>query len=130
MPILLLAFLACSGDKPGDDTGTNDTDAENRAPVAVDDAAETFAGRQIEIYARDNDDDPDGDGLDIIAVTQGENGFVEIEDDYILYTPTSESFVGVDSFDYTIDDGNGHTDEASVAVNVREQPTLLITSPA
>jgi len=115
----------------GDDAGTDSGDAPNTAPVAVDDSAATWSGLGIEIDVLDNDDDADNDSLTITEVTQPDNGFVEIDSsgtDSVFYTPEG-SFVGVDSFSYTINDGNGGTDAAAVAVNVTDAPTLVITGP-
>lgn len=103
---------------------------ENRPPVAGDDSAETFAGQQVVIEVMENDGDPDDDGLTITEVTQGDHGFVEISGRDIEYTPIDAMFVGVDTFSYTIDDGNGETDDANVAVNVKVAPTLIILTPA
>jgi hypothetical protein len=132
MTALIWLLLSCTKDEPTGDTDTNtgDTDeAENQAPVAVDDSAETTAGQVVSIDVLDNDDDPDGDDIDITGVTQGEHGFVEIDGNEVTYEPLDDTFVGVDTFTYTVDDGNGGTDEATVAVNVKEPPTIVIVSP-
>ena len=64
-----------------------------------------------------NDTDPENDPLDIIAITQGTNGTVAIDDGGVIYTPDA-NFNGSDEFTYTIDDGNGGTDTATVAITV------------
>ena len=102
---------------------------ENADPDAVDDSATTAFETPIEIDVLGNDDDPDGDSLQITGVTQGANGSVVIEDqgtadtsdDTVVYTP-DEGFAGPDSFTYTVSDGQGGSDTATVNVTVQEQP--------
>ena len=120
---------AGGGGSDSDDTST--PPESNSPPVAVDDSASTWPGVAIEIDVLSNDSDADGDSLDITEVTQPEHGFVTINSsgtDSLTYEPASP-FVGVDTFTYTIDDGNGESDSATVAVNVTDAPTLIITLP-
>ncbi|MGY2574025.1 tandem-95 repeat protein, partial [Vibrio sp. C8] len=67
----------------------------------------------------ENDSDPDGDTLTITSVnaTSGTHGSVELIDGKVVYTPES-NYNGVASFTYTISDGHGGTDTATVTVNV------------
>ncbi|PQO34778.1 tandem-95 repeat protein [Bremerella cremea] len=90
----------------------------NDAPIAVDDvvvlAEDTFAA----IDVLNNDGDVEGDVLTVIAVTNPANGTATIETNgSIAYTPNA-NFNGVDSFEYTIADGNGGFDTATVNVTV------------
>ncbi|MBE0495145.1 MAG: tandem-95 repeat protein [Campylobacterales bacterium] len=65
-----------------------------------------------------NDFDIDGDTLTIISVSNAVNGTVELnEDGTITFTP-AENFNGVATFDYTISDGNGGEDSATVTLHV------------
>ncbi len=64
-----------------------------------------------------NDSDPDTDPLTIDSVTQGTHGTVAINGSAVIYTP-DDNFNGPDSFTYTISDGRGGTDVASVSVSV------------
>lgn len=128
MLFLLAMFLGCTKDDTTGDTDS-ETDVVNQAPVAVDDSAETMAGQPVEIDVLDNDDDPDGDDIEIVEVTQAEHGLVEIDGDEIVYTPLDGEFVGVDSFTYGINDGRGGTDQGSVTVLVTEPPTLVLLTP-
>ena len=137
--LLSLPLVIACGNKGTLDTSTDgvDTDSDtdagpNTEPVAVNDSAETWPGLDIEIDVLDNDSDDDGDTLEISEVTQPENGFVAIDTngtDSIEYTP-DDTFVGVDTFTYTMHDGNGGSDSATVSVNVTDAPTLIITAPA
>ena len=67
-----------------------------------------------------NDTDEDGDTLSLASenpVSNAINGTVEIVDGNIVFTPT-ENFSGTATFDYTITDGNGGFDTATVTISV------------
>ena len=92
----------------------------NNSPTANDDAAtvaEDSGANPIPVLA--NDTDPDGNTLTITAVTQGTNGSVAITGGGtgLTYAPNANYF-GADSFTYTISDGNGGTDTATVSITV------------
>jgi hypothetical protein len=90
----------------------------NLAPNAVDDTATTNEDTDITVNVLSNDDDPDGHALDVTGVTQGADGSVVVNpDDTVTYSP-DPNFHGSDSFTYTIDDGHGGTDTATVNVTV------------
>ncbi|MCP9494238.1 MAG: tandem-95 repeat protein [Pyrinomonadaceae bacterium MAG19_C2-C3] len=94
--------------------------AVNDDPDAVDDSASVASEsvpKAINVLA--NDSDIEGDTLTITAVTQGANGSVAITGGGtgLTYMPNLD-FVGTDSFTYTISDGNGGMDTASVAMTV------------
>lgn len=52
----------------------------------------------------ENDNDPDGDYITINTTTTPENGLVNISQGNLYYTP-SVNFTGIDTFSYTISDG-------------------------
>ncbi len=90
----------------------------NQPPVANDNQFEVESNstdNEFDVLA--NDSDPDGDPLTIIEVAQPANGEAVISGDVILYTPATD-FIGSDSFTYTIDDGRGGQDTATVNVEV------------
>jgi hypothetical protein len=95
----------------------------NSPPDAVDDAASVLAGGSVQINVLANDTDADVDPLTIDSFTQPANGATVPVDGmpgWIEYTP-SEGFAGPDdTFEYTISDGNGGSDTASVTVSVFE----------
>lgn len=94
--------------------------AENSAPIAHNDEAETLENSPTVIDVLANDEDADSDSLSVIEVTQGEWGSVAINgDNTVTYSPGT-GFVGTDSFVYAISDGNGGEDEATVWVTVNE----------
>jgi hypothetical protein len=95
--------------------------APNLMPVAEDDAAITDEHTLVVIPVLDNDYDPDvGDSLAVDSVTQGTNGDVDIIDDYTVAYSPDPGFNGIDSFNYTVSDGNGGTATANVRVTVLE----------
>lgn len=90
----------------------------NNDPVAVDDYILTTVSNAVVINVLTNDSDIDGDNLNITSSTQGANGVVVINpDNTVTYTPTI-GFTGLDNFDYTVADGNGGVDTATVIVSV------------
>jgi uncharacterized delta-60 repeat protein/uncharacterized repeat protein (TIGR01451 family) len=92
----------------------------NRPPVAVDDFVVTDEDTPVTVAVLANDVDPDGDVLSVTAVSVPANGAAVIDTDgTIVYTPNA-NFNGVDSFTYTIDDGWGGTDTATVSVTVND----------
>jgi hypothetical protein len=108
----------------GEDTSSasvtiNVVEALNRAPVAGDDTATTRRNERVTIHVLRNDTDPDGDSLRVTSATSPRTGTVTINRGRtITYRPQS-GFTGTDSFTYTVDDGKGGTDEATVLITVR-----------
>lgn len=102
----------------------------NEAPIAQDDTATTQQNTAVNVPVLINDSDPDGDALAIKSFTQGSNGMVTLNDngtsgdttgDFLVYTPATQSdpSIGfIDSFKYTLSDGNGATSTATVTVAV------------
>ena len=91
--------------------------AVNDPPVAQDDSDTTDEDTPVTIGVLDNDSDPDGDSLVVQSVTQPANGIVVNNGSDIAYTPDPD-FHGSDMFTYTISDGNGGADTATVTVTV------------
>lgn len=88
----------------------------NTAPLAVDDLSETEEERAVVIDVLGNDSDADGDALAVSAVTAASYGSVVVNSDYtITYTPAA-NYNGSDSFTYTVTDGNGGSDTATVGI--------------
>jgi hypothetical protein len=110
-----------SDGKGGSDTGNvsvNVKEPPNSAPDAVDDSATTQDSTPVTIAVLANDTDPDGDTLSVAGVTQPANGTATRNaDNTVTYSPKS-GFVGSDAFTYTIDDGHGGNDTATVSVVV------------
>jgi len=89
-------------------------------PVANDDFVITAFNTQLEIDVLANDTDADGDPLTIISVNlntpNGAAGVFTLANK-IDYFPDI-GFVGDDTFDYIISDGNGGNDTGSITVTV------------
>ncbi|WP_139837876.1 Ig-like domain-containing protein, partial [Roseovarius litorisediminis] len=103
----------------GSDTATVTVNvgAVNDAPVAQDDSAVTAEDSNVQIAVLDNDSDVDGNPLSVTQAT-AQNGTVVINPDGTLsYTPDAD-FNGTDTIGYTVSDGQGGSDTATVTVNV------------
>ncbi|WP_238524681.1 cadherin-like domain-containing protein [Methylotenera versatilis] len=94
---------------------------ENDTPVAVNDALITgnedvpLAINFATLLA--NDADIDGDKLIITSVQAGVHGTVAIVSGQVVFTPDT-NYNGPASFTYTISDGNGGVDTATVNLNI------------
>ncbi|MCK5828267.1 tandem-95 repeat protein, partial [Candidatus Bipolaricaulota bacterium] len=86
-------------------------------PIVQDDSASTDEETAVTISVLMNDNDPDGDSLSVQSATQPSNGSVVNNGTGVTYTPNID-FNGIDSFTYTISDGNGGTATANVSVTV------------
>ena len=94
----------------------------NDAPDAIDDAATTANNTAVTVGVLNNDVDVDGDVLDVVAITQANNGVVTLNaNNTVTYTPNN-GFAGNDIFTYTINDGNGGADTATVTITVLAPP--------
>ncbi len=101
--------------------------AKNDKPVAVDDSATTDEDVAVVVDVLANDTDVELDTLTIISNSQGTNGSVTCSATDCTYTPNT-GFDGSDSFTYTIDDGNGGTDTATVNVTVNATMASMMQS--
>ncbi len=83
----------------------------------------------MEIAVLANDSDVDGDPLAVATITQGSRGVTTTDGSTVRYSP-SPGWTGTDSFTYTITDGHGGSDTATVVVyvgNVNRPPTISVT---
>ena len=98
---------------------TSPAEPLNHTPEAVDDTAMTEEDIGIIIDVLANDSDPDQDDvIQVDSVSHGANGSVlNNGDGTVIYTPHA-NFNGSDSFTYTVNDGRGGTDTATVSVAV------------
>ncbi|MFX1568654.1 MAG: NosD domain-containing protein [Promethearchaeota archaeon] len=105
--------------KGGSDTATVsiNVNSVNDDPVAVDDTALTLEDTPITIDVLANDLDIDGDYLMIVSVVLPLHGTAIIFEEKIIYTPNLDYF-GSDSFSYTMGDGNGGFDTATITITV------------
>jgi uncharacterized protein (DUF302 family) len=92
----------------------------NTPPVAGDDFVSTQIAVPVIIPVLDNDSDADGDPLTILSVTTPAQGTATITGFLVTYQSTSTTFTGIDTFQYTISDGNGGLATATVTVTVMQ----------
>lgn len=85
---------------------------------------------QITINVMANDHDANGHSLSILSfdATTANDGTVSLQGQNLVYTPKG-TFLGVDSFTYTIQDSSGQTATGAVAVDVRLNPPLKLYVP-
>lgn len=101
----------------------------NCPPLANDDSATTVEGTAVTINVLANDTDPNaGDTLTVVSRTQPDHGTNFINaDNTITYNP-APGYSGPDSFTYTISDGKGGSDTATVRITVtpgNRPPTIV-----
>ena len=106
-------------------------DADDDAFTVLEDATD------VPLDVLDNDIDGDDDPLALAIVAGPSNGTSSVSDsgtpgdltdDVILYTPDAD-FFGSDSITYSVDDGNGGTDQATVTITVapvNDEPSFTI----
>lgn len=103
-------------------------DPVNDLPVAFDDASGTDEDNSVIVDVLGNDSDVDGDVLSVSAVGSPANGVAAINGDgTITYTPNA-NYHGNDLFAYTLSDGNGGTDVATVFItiaSVNDSPVVV-----
>ena len=92
--------------------------AAHTPPTAVSDAANIAEDIPVTVAVLDNDTDADGHPLTVSSAGQPAHGAAVVNaNGTITYTPAA-NFNGVDSFSYTISDGQGGTASATASVNV------------
>jgi len=125
------------------------TEGENRAPNAIIDNIAIDAGIDRVVFnALNNDRDQDRDTLSLTAI-DGDNiiemeadpygltfhtasaigGAISAGSDGTLHYLPAPDFVGVDTFTYTVSDGNGGTDTATVRITVGGDPVTPPPAP-
>lgn len=101
-------------------TVTVDIGGANDPPNAVNDSLAVPQGAgATNMTVLANDTDPDGDTLTITTVRQGAHGVVTITGGGtgLTYNP-SGIYKGTDTFTYTVSDGHGGTDSATVLMTI------------
>lgn len=100
-----------------------DEDGINEPPIARPDATTTRVDLPIVVDVLRNDEDPDGDVLLVTEIANVSNGaVVEATGDRraVQVSPRAGSTERI-SFDYTISDGRGASDSATVDVDVKDR---------
>ena len=103
----------------GTDTATVSVSVSpvNDAPVAVDDTATITEDTPTDLTVLTNDSDVDGDPLTVTTASSPDGSVAINSDGTINFTPTS-NFTGTTTVTYTVTDGAGGTDSATVTVTV------------
>lgn len=102
--------------------GDGGTVLESRCPCATDDTARTEEGVSVTIDVLANDiPGSDGAPLSILAFDERNGAISDNGDGTLTYTPP-DGFTGVDTFGYTVGDGNGGRDVGTVTVTVDQAP--------
>ena len=124
-------YVVSDGELTAIGTVTVTVNAVNDPPVAVDDTLTIDEGEDAEIdVITDSDSDVDGDTLSVSAVESADNGTTAIKSGStttVTYTPNA-NFAGIDTFTYTVSDGQDPalTDTGTVTVKV----TPTVSGPA
>jgi hypothetical protein len=92
-----------------------DDQGSNRPPIALDDSFTTILGTPLTGNVALNDSDPDGDDLIFALETETSNGTLSFEADGSFSYSPNEGFSGLDSFTYTVSDGE-FVDTAAVDI--------------
>jgi len=78
----------------------------------------------------ENDSDADGDALTVTSISNVQNGYAYLDSEGVIHFTPLQGFVGVATFDYSITDGKGGSDGATVSIDVTSQgilPTVSIS---
>lgn len=108
--------------------------ARNLAPEAVNDNGGGVAPSSNKtISVLSNDSDPENDALTVTAKTDGTLGTVAITGGGTTVEYSAGAASGVDSFTYTIEDGNGGSSTATVTITVAavkqgDEPVAIVES--
>lgn len=103
----------------------------NAPPQPVDDAVVVLAGQTMLISVLDNDTDPEGGPLRLVAVTAPALGVASIENGQVRFTAPAGNFAGT-SFTYVVADMLGSTATATVQVTgmAGNQPPTFVQAPS
>jgi len=71
-----------------------------------------------------NDTDPNGDALSITSVQNATNGTVTLNNGNVIFTPKA-GFYGDASFQYSVSDGKGGSDTATVTLKVNQAANVI-----
>ena len=111
------AFTYTVSDGTESTTATVTVTVDNDAPIAQPDTAETVSGVPVLIDVLANDTDPNGDALELVAVSSASGGTTSISGSSVRYEP-EQGFVGTDQFTYTVRDSGGAEVTGEVTVEV------------
>jgi RHS repeat-associated protein len=92
----------------------------NRNPAPLDDrlVLSVLSGNSDNYWVLFNDGDPDDDLLTVIDASDGAHGTVVVETDSTITYTRTDSFIGQDTFTYTVSDGQGGTATATARIAI------------
>ena len=119
-PVPTIGYTISDGSLSSSSTLTLTVTAVNDAPDAVNDLASTPINTPILIPVLANDHDRDGDALTVTSATLANpaQGTLTVNPDGTLTFTPANNVAGPVTINYTISDGHGGTDSATVTVNV------------
>ncbi|MBC7986536.1 MAG: tandem-95 repeat protein [Sphingomonadaceae bacterium] len=98
----------------------------NESPVAGDDDAVVTEDETVNIAVLANDGDEDDGTLTVASVGAAAHGAVTLNPDGSIGYAPDPDYVGLDSFEYTLSDGQGGTDTATVSITVEAYPGVAL----
>ncbi|MFW5450282.1 MAG: Ig-like domain-containing protein [Methylophagaceae bacterium] len=108
-------------DSSGNETGLSNTATAttlaNIAPQSQDDFVTANENTETSINVLANDNDDDGDTLQLYSTSVPAHGDIVINTNNAVYTPDAD-YVGADNFSYTITDGFGGFSSSTVSIDV------------
>jgi len=111
-------FRVSDGQATHDAVVTLIVEPVNDAPDAVNDSVVGDLNQDVAIRVLENDVDVDGDPLRVTAFSQGAHGLVTLNADGVLSYAPRNGFKGKDTFTYSVADGQGGVDTATVTVRI------------
>jgi Ca2+-binding RTX toxin-like protein len=97
----------------------------NEAPIARDDSFDARFGIAIgDAHLLANDEDPDGDAIQVVSFSYGGNGTLAVFPDGGFSYQPAFGFTGIDEFLYTIEDTFGATASATAFLNVANEAPI------
>ncbi len=122
-----------SDGRGGSTTATVHITIPNTAPTAAADATSTTPGTPVVVSVLDNDTDPNSSQILVVAsVTQpaGGAGTVTTNGTTVRFVPAASFRRGTTTFSYTVSDGAGGTDTATVTVTIPDQAPVAAADTA
>ncbi len=102
--------------------GADSLGSINHAPLAVDDEIWVRPGEASSVDVLANDRDFDGDEMTVTDVLPAGHGTAELDDAGEVVFTSAPDFEGFDVFSYVVTDGRCGTHDASVRVQVSQDP--------
>ncbi|WP_081231701.1 ExeM/NucH family extracellular endonuclease [Pseudoalteromonas luteoviolacea] len=124
-----ISYAISDGSATSEGTVSVQISTANLAPVAADDFVQLDANQStVTVAVLNNDRDPDGDKLSLVAVN-ADAGNAVIADNQIVFS-TNDTFNGVAQVRYAISDGFGGRAEAVLEIRQDQPSAPVITVPA